>query len=190
MLNSSFRLTPKDSSRSWLSWEAPGVDWVSWVFANGRHVVGPFYAGQASRSVYIPHPSGTTVAVEIHDLPGDTEPVDPVAVMPNTRPDILWNAVPEAERYRIYHREGDGAETLIYDEPAEEGLERHRVTCPVELAGRGGVWHFFRVEAVDNYANESTREAWTYFVMDLPAPAGELVITDGSAPGLFDFEIT
>ena len=70
---------------------------------NGRHVVGPYYAGQVARSVYIPHPSGTTVVVEIHDLPGDTEPVDPVAVVPNTRPDILWNAVPGAVRYRIYH---------------------------------------------------------------------------------------
>ena len=116
--------------------------------------------------------------------------MDPVAVQPNTRPELSWNPVTGAVRYRVYHRVKGGVETRIYDQPAAEGLEHYRITCPILLEGKGGVWHFFRVEAVDRYGHESTREAWTYFVWDLPAAPGGLVVTDGSAPGLFDFEIT
>ncbi len=189
-MNESYRLTPKDSAESWVSWDAPSAHWVSWVFVNGKHVVGPFYAGEVSRSVRIPHPAGGTVAVEIHDVPSDSESVDPVAVVPNTRPDLIWNAVEGAVRYRIYHRVKGGVETKIHDQAAEEGVDRYRISCPIQLTGKGGVWHFFRIEAVDNYANESTRDAWTYFVFDLPEVPETLVITDGSTSGLFDFDIT
>ena len=190
MLNETFRLTPKDSRESRISWDAPGPNWVSWVFVDGKHLVGPLYAGQVSRSVKIPHPAGETVLVEIHDLPGDSEPVAPVAEAPNTRPGLVWNSVAGAVRYRIYHRAKGGAEEKIYDQPAEDGLETHRIACPILLEGEGETWHFLRVEAVDPYGNESTREAWTYLVRDLPGVTGTLVVTAGSAPGLFDFEIT
>ena len=189
MRNEVFRLTPKDSQESRVSWEAPGPDWVSWVFVNGKHVAGPFYAGQVQRSVRIPHPAGKAIALEIHDFPDDTEPVAPAVEAPNTRPDLLWNSVAGAVRYRIYHRVKGGAEEKIYDQPAEEGIDRHRIACPIRLEGEGGVWHFFRVEAVNAFGYESTRQAWTFFARDLPAPAGNLEVTDGSAPGLFDFEI-
>lgn len=189
-LNEAFRLTPKDATRSWVSWEAPAADCVSWVFVNGVRVVGPLYAGEIARSVRIPHPTNGTVAVEIHDVASEAEPVDPVAVRPNTQPELSWNPVTEAVRYRVYHRVKGGLEARIYDQPAAEGTEHYRITCPVLLEGKGGVWHFFRVEAVDRYGNESTREVWTYFVWDLPAAPGGLLVTDGSAPGVFDFEIT
>jgi len=40
------------------------------------------------------------------------------------------------------------------------------------------------------YGNESTRQAWTWFVMDLPEVSGGLAVTDGSADGLYDIAIT
>ena len=52
------------------------------------------------------------------------------------------------------------------------------------------MWHFFRVEAGNNYGYWSVREAWVYFVTEPPAMPAGLAIADGSVPGLFNFEIT
>lgn len=190
MLNENFRVTPRDAFKADLRWSAPAADWVSWVFLNGRHALGPVFADAAERVVKIPFKADDTVKIEIHDLPPSSIAPDSVHVLPNTRPLLKWNGVPDAVRYRIYHRiKDDPTETLVYDKPPLEGQDRFEIACPVKLEGRGGVWHFLRVEAVDPYGNESTRQSWTYFVMDLPPAPESLEVVEGSAPGLYDISI-
>lgn len=190
MLNENYRVTSKDAFKSDLRWTAPAPEWVSVIFINGEHVLGPIFADAAERVVKIPFAESDVVKIEIHDLPDASVAAKSVHVLPNTRPTLTWNAVPDAVRYRIYRRaKGEATETLIYHKPPLDNVDRYQITCPVRLDGTGGVWHFLRVEAVDLYGNESTRQTWTYFVMDLPEVPGGLTVTDGSAAGLYDIAI-
>ncbi len=190
MLNASFRITPRDDRSCDLSWTAPSAESVSWVFIDGAHVLGPFCPGAAERMVKVPLAAGSMAAVEVHDFPDDSVRPEPIHVAPNTRPNLAWNAVPDAARYRIYHRRfGETAEEIVYDRPALQGLERCEIACPMELDGKGGVWHFFRVEAVDEYGNESARQAWVYFVTDLPGVPAHLSVADGATPGTYTFAL-
>jgi len=187
VLNENYRVTPKDAFKADLRWTAPAAEWVSWVFINGRHALGPIFADAAERVVKIPFAESAVVKIEIHDLSDASVPAESVYVLPNTRPLLKWNAVTGAVRYRIYHRaKGEATETLIYDKPPLDNVDRYEVSCPVKLTGTGGVWHFLRVEAVDVYGNESTRQTWIWFVMDLPEEPGGLTVTDGSGAGLYD----
>lgn len=186
MLNENVRITPADSANCQLAWTAPAAHWASWVFVNGRHVRGPLVTGTAERVVKVPLAADAVVSLEIHDLPSADIQVDPVAPQPNTRPTIQWLAVPDAVRYRLYHRALAQAEQRIFDGPGREGLERYEITCPIVL---GAGWHFFRVEAVSAYGQESTRQAWAYFVMDVPKVPPLLRVTAGSAGGLYNFAL-
>jgi hypothetical protein len=190
VLNENFRITPRDSANCDLAWTAPTADAASWIFVNGRHVRGPLVFGRTDRMMKIPFALADVARVEIHDLPKASIQAAPTYVQPNTRPTLIWNPVDEAVRYRIYHRQfGQAAEEVIYDKPAMVGLERYEIRCPLTLVGRHDAWHFLRVEAVDQYGNESTRQAWAYFVMDLPPAPARVVIAAGSAPGLYTFTL-
>jgi len=189
VLNEDFRITPRDDRSCDVRWTSPWTDGASWLFINGEHSRGPVYAGTAERVVKIPFALADVVSLEIHDFPDDAVIPDPVEVKPNTRPLIHWNAVPDAVRYRVYHRRRGEAESVVYDRAAKEGLDRYEIICPIELEGRNGVWHFFRVEAVDEYGNESTRQAWAYFVMDLPPVPEHLSVADGASPGTYTFSL-
>ena len=81
-----------------------------------------------------------------------------------------------------------GLEKLLDEYPARAGQTRYQVECPIELNGQGGVWHFFRVEAVDYFGNESTRHSWVIYAMAPPAPP-RLEVEDGSVPGTYTFRI-
>jgi hypothetical protein len=175
MLVDNFRITPRDDASCNLAWTSIWPNGASWVFVNGKHAAGPLATGTADRMVKISFSLGNVARIEIHNFPDDSVQPDPIQVEPNTRPVLSWNPVEEAIRYRVYHRKrGDAVETVIYDKPALQGLERCEATCPVLPGG----WHFLRVEAVDQYGNESTRQSWTFFVMDLP-----------SVPGTYDFKL-
>ena len=191
MLNEAYRITARDPFTSDVRWTAPAAGSVSWVFVNGTHFLGPMFFDTAERSVRIPFRPDEVMKVEIHDFDDDRVTAEPIEVKPNTRPLLIWNAVPEAKRFRTYHRPaGQITETVIYDRPVMEGIERYEITCPVKLEGTGGVWHFLRVEAVDEFGNESTRKSWTYFVMDLPEAPEGLKVTEGAAPGTYNFEVS
>lgn len=137
----------------------------------------------------IPFGLADVICLEIHDFPDDTVVPDAIEIRPNTRPLIAWNAVPGAVRYRIYHSARGGNESLLYDRAAIAGIEHYEITCPVALDGRGGVWHFLRVEAVDRYGNESTRTCMTYFATDLPIMPQGVSVKSGSISGTYEFRI-
>lgn len=109
-------------------------------------------------------------------------------VPPNVRPSLLWAAVEAAAKYRAYHAEEAGAEGLVYNADADDDDGRVTVPCPVALNGQGGVWHWFRVESVAPNNAETTRAAWSYYVMEPPAPL-VVAASNGSAPGLFDLAL-
>lgn len=138
----------------------------------------------------VPLPVGKTKAIEIHDFEDETTVPDAVEVQPNTTPQVLWNAVADAVRYRVYHRKaGEATERLIYDKAVLEGITRYVIDCPIHLEGTGGVWHLFRVEAVDEYGNESVRQYWAYFAMALPKEPAGLQVVAGSVSGSYSIEI-
>jgi len=191
MINRTFRITPRNSLWCDLHWQVADSSVVSWIIINGgEKVFGPLFMDTQQRSIGIPFAVDDVLAIEIHDLPIE-QIAEPIHVLPNTRPILRWNPVEAAVRYRIYHQSGQAAETRIYD-----GLANITETrCPIELTGShgdgeyGGVWHFLRVEAVDQFGNESTRQSWRFYACDLPSPPTMLTVTDGDSPGTFTFEI-
>ena len=190
MLNDEFTVTPKTANVADVHWSAPSVDHVSWVFVDGRHIQGPTFHGTIERKIQIPFASDDVVKIEIHDVLDFTEPVESIWTKPNTKPIIKWVSVTDSVRYRIFHAEGAGPESLIYDTPGLVGIIRNEVKSPIRLNGLGGVWHFFRVEAVDQFGNESTRAVWRFFVTDVPATVDTVTVAVGSGAGLYDITLT
>jgi len=184
MLNEHVNLIADGARQSLLSWTSADAALESWVFVNGVKLYGPllldtlerFVNGvklygpllldTLERSVPVPLATGECLSVEVHDMPPE-EIATPVFETPTTTPTLQWNPLPGAQRYRLYHREGN----------------------PVELNGSGGVWHFLRVEAVDEYGNESTRRAWRCFAVEPPGLPSRIEIADGTSPGLFEITV-
>jgi hypothetical protein len=189
MLNEIYRITPKDSKNCNIHWNAPSANDVSWIYINGEYVLGPILIRKKERIVKIPFATNDVIKIEVHDLPNNIT-INAIEITPNIKPVLIWNSTPEAIRYRIYHLESGKIENIIYDRKATDGIDRYVINCPITLNGKGGVWHFFRVEAVDLYGNESTRQNWSFFVMDTPLEPSDLAISNGSLPGTFNFLIT
>lgn len=189
MLNEHTNLTADGARQSLLHWQAAAASMHSWVFVNGVKLYGPLLLDTLDRSVPVPLPVGECLAVEVHDLPSG-KIATPVFETPNIRPLIQWNPLAEAQRYRLYHHEGNGGERRILDRAASDfrGLPI-AIELPVELNGLGGIWHFLRVEAVDEYGNESTRLAWRCFAMEPPRLPSRIDIADGTSPGLFSITV-
>ncbi len=202
MLNENFRLAVGGSAGTvGVTWTAPSDDFVSFVFVNGRLEAEGFAPGMAERGIDIPFREGQLAVIEVHDFAPDeipNEPPAPIAIAPTayTRPVIRFSAVPGAARYRLYHRPEDGTEARIGDLTATQGdgdwLE---MECPDELLGRSsapdhhGRWHFFRVEAVSAYGQESQAVAWAWRALDVP-PAPTIAVAAGDDPGTFTFTLT
>ncbi|HBT75590.1 MAG TPA: hypothetical protein DEB39_01400 [Planctomycetaceae bacterium] len=170
-----------------LNWTSENVAAWSWIFVNGKLLVGPYMAETKNRSVTIPVPTDGTFLVEVHDFEDETVP-DSIEQHPLVKPRISWNRV-EAAVYRIYHTIFDtgSIESLLLEVPPI-GMERMEIDCPVSLEGRNGRWHSFRVETVDRFGNESINEIVPYFAVDLP-PSPELIVSRDTKTGLLSFRI-
>lgn len=189
MLNEDVRVAPIDDDEALATWENPAAFGASWVFANGEWEAGPIVPGLVEfapqREVDVRFDVNASVALEIHDKPDNLQVVQAVEAKPNVRPVLIWNGVPEAVLYRIFHRAFGGvAERLIYEDAGAPDVVIQKIDCPERLDGVGGRWHFLRVEAVDEFGNESQRESWAFFVMEPPA-VPEIEIEAGSGPGLY-----
>lgn len=187
MLIDTLHLTPAGPGRVRVTWPTSHSAWPAWLFIDGRLAAGPIVdaAGLTERSVSIGWLEGETHVVEVHELPSLDIVAASIYPEPTTSPGVSWNSRPEAERYRRYHRETpDGEDTLVYDGPAvpdEFGLCHFK---RLTLDGRGGRWHFFRVEAVDIYGHESARLSWVYRAVE-PPDAPSLTIVAGSTTGRY-----
>jgi len=169
-------------------WTSDTAEKRSWVFINGRFSIGPFIAEEKERNIVLTIPEGTTFLVEVHDFDDDTVPQS-IEQEPLVEPSIGWNGVDEVTCYRIYHTIFDGGtmETLLCEVPPVSG--RLEINCPIRLEGKGGRWHSFRVESVDQFNNESENEVVAHFAADLPAKP-QLMITRDTISGLLNFRIS
>ena len=176
-----------------ITWTSQSIEARSWVFINGQFTIGPFFGETCERTITLRLPPGETFVVEVHDFCDDTVP-KPVEQEPLVRPTIGWNGVENIVCYRVYHTifdsppapPGGTMETLLCEvPPVSSRLEIH---CPIRLEGKGGRWHSFRVESVDQFNNESENETVPHFAADLP-PKPTLLITRDTASGLLNFRI-
>jgi len=201
MLNGSFRLVAGASHGTvGVTWTAPGDDWVSWLFVNGRLAVEAFAPGRDERAIDIPLAAGALAVIEVHDFDPADLPDSPAAIaippLTYTRPMIRFAAVPGAARYRLYHRPEGGIETRVWEVAASpEDGDWIALVCPVDLSGRSGSpgntggWHFFRVEAVSAYGVESLATAWAWRALDVP-PAPRVSVAAGAEPGTWTLTVS
>ena len=172
-----------------VSWTSDDETARSWIFVNGKLVVGPFMAGTKERSIVLPVPNDKTFKIEVHDYYGDGIAPNSIEEQPQVQPLIAWNAVESAVCYRIYHTifNTGSIESLLLQVPPLSS-DRIEIDCPVKLEGRNGRWHSFRVEAVDQFGNESENHRLAFFAADLPTPP-QLSISRNIETGLFNFRV-
>jgi len=189
-LNAAVTLTPMGAGRAVLVWTAPNATDLSWININGEQVAGPLAPGAAAREAEIAFPDGGAAEVEVHDLPAGSSVCNIIAAEPNVRPYLEWSPVSDADRYRVHHREGESGdeERILNDQAPTTPAGTITRRCPERLNGVGGVWHHFRVEAVDEAGNESERELWPYYVTEPPEPATAVAVA-GSG-GSFTITLT
>ena len=174
-----FQLRTKNESQCVLSWTSESESMYSWIFINGKFVIGPFMPMTLERSITIPFPQNQTNVIEIHDY-DDLETIpDSCEEMPQIKPLLSWNTFEDTVKYRVYH--GDFAsndESLASEVNARQGVARMEINSPAVLNGKNGHWYWFRVESLDKYNHESENngELVKYFASDLP-PVAELTIS-------------
>ena len=174
-----FTLRAKNENQCVISWTSMSEEMYSWIFINGKFVIGPFMPMTRERSITIPFLQGTTAVIEIHEF-DDLEMIpNSCEEMPQIKPLLSWNPVEEAKKYRVYHGDfATGEESMVSEVNARPGIIRMEINSPVILDGKNGHWYWFRVESLDKYNNESinTGELVKYHASDLP-PVQELTIT-------------
>jgi len=178
MLNELFSITPNGDT-SILTWSSATADLVSFVSIDSGSVAIEYIPGTTERSLTIPLPIDRTGKIEIHDLGASESFGGAIVANPNTRPLLYWDGVDVAESYRIYAND-----VLISTIPVLFPEDRYTVIYP-NLLERG--WQSLRIEAVDQYGEESTRASWEYYVLDLPDPKEVTGVTGSS--GVFTVAI-
>jgi len=189
MLVENVLIRPQGTREVSISWESASETTRSYIFINGTFVVGPFMADARGRTVVLPVPPDKTFKIEVHDVEGNDEIPVAIEEAPLVKPLIAWNAVESAVCYKIYHTIFDtgSIESLLLQVPPMS-MDRLEVDCPRKLEGKNGRWHYFRVETVDQFMNESVSEIVPYFAADLP-PIPTLTISRNTTTGLLSFRI-
>ena len=109
---------------------------------------------------------------------------------PEIRPTIRWSYKDGDVGYRVYHREmPSGAETMIGEVTPDEAEQPQEFAVMEPLNGVDGVWHEFRVEALNSDYVESTRAVWHALVRDQPEGPSEIEIEEELA-GTFKLTLT
>jgi hypothetical protein len=189
MLVDNVLVRPQGINQIVVSWTSNEDKAISWVFLNGQLAFGPFMAEAGERSVELTVPQGATCKIDVHDFIGSEEIPASMEQRPLVQPTIAWNKVEAAVLYRIYHTIFDTGtiESKLIDIPVTP-MTRIEIDCPVKLEGKGGRWHSFRVEAVDQFGNESLNEVVPHFAVDLPPPP-ECTVSRDTETGLLTFRI-
>ena len=182
-------IRPQGQRQAVLSWTSEDENATSWVFVNGRFAFGPYMAETKERSVALSVPLEGTFKIEVYDSTDTDDVPASMEEPPFVEPLIAWNKVEAAVCYRIYHTIFDtgSIESKLIEIPAMS-MDRIEINCPRQLEGRGGRWHSFRVEAVDQFGNESENHRLAYFAADLPMPP-QLSISRNIETGLFNFRV-
>jgi hypothetical protein len=188
MLIKNVLVRPHGNREVSISWSSESDNARSFIFCNGKLVIGSFIAGTTQRSITLPAPANSTFKFEVQDLT-ETEIPHSTEELPLVCPVISWNSVDDAIAYKIYHAilNTSSIEFLLLTVPLRiKG--RVEITCPIKLEGKGGKWHQFRVESVDQFGNESVNEIVPYFATDFP-PSPDVMILRNTNSGLLSFQI-
>jgi hypothetical protein len=189
MLIENILIRPHGLQEVSLSWTSESAESRSSIFINGSLAVSGFMAGTKERSAILPVPPNSTFRIEIHEFTNESISPNSTEELPQVRPQIAWNSVDAAQSYKVYHTIFDTGqiESLLATVPAI-AMKRIEINCPVKLEGKGGRWHSFRVESVNQFGNESLSEVIPHFAVDLPPPP-KLVIARDTQTGLLSFRI-
>jgi hypothetical protein len=189
MLVENLLIRPQGTREVSISWTSQTEDTRSFIFINSNLAVGSYRAETINRSIVLPVPTDKTYKIEVYDVDEDETIPFSLEEPPLVQPLISWNAVENAVAYKIYHTIYDtgSIESLLVTIPAQF-TGRIEINCPVKLEGKNGRWHYFRVETVDLYGNESVNEMVAYFAADLP-PVPNLIISRNTETRLFSFRI-
>jgi hypothetical protein len=190
MLVEKVLIRPQGTRDVSISWTSKTEDARSFVFINSKLVVGSYRAETINRSIVLPVPTDKTYKIEVYDVTDDETIPHSIEEAPLVQPLLSWNAVEKAVAYKIYHTIYDtgSIESLLVTIPARLS-GRLELNCPIKLEGKNGRWHYFRVETLDQYGNESVSDIIPYFAADLP-PVPHLTILRNTETGLFSFRIT
>jgi hypothetical protein len=189
MLVDNVLVRPQGQNQVVISWTSDDENAISWVFINGQFAFGPFMAETKQRSVDLTVPQNATYKIDIHDFLDRDEIPASIEQAPLVQPVISWNKVDAAMCYRVYHTIFDTGtiESRLID-TSTPPMNRIEIDCPVKLEGKGGRWHSFRVESVDQFGNESANEVVPHFAVDLP-PSPEFTVSRDTETGLLTFRI-
>ncbi len=187
MLNQTFKISERFSGSAIISWTAPGLNYISWLFVNGILIQGPIFAETLKRSVPIRFSKGLNKVIEIHEFATNITTPDTITVKENDRPSIEWNADNEAIQYKIFHTPFGGSESEIAKISVVDDRTQFKISSPIRLVEG---WHFFRVESINKFGIQSTRENFRYRAFRIPKPIASLVVANGSGSGLFNITIT
>lgn len=151
MLVQNVRVQPYNSGQVTVSWEALDTEWLVWVYLNGQLIVEAmqFEADVTTRSVTIDWDPNETHVLEVHEVPEGIT-AKPIHCQLWIHPQISWNAVADADRYRIYWKAaGASTEYLIFEDtvtPDSYGI--CRVYSPLSGAGEEKAWWVFQTAAL------------------------------------------
>lgn len=187
MINNIFKISELTGNRATVSWTSPGADYVSFLYVNGYLIQGPILLEVVNRTVSMRFTDTLNKCIEIHEFPVNDLQGNHVCIRENDKPLILWNRKSDAVRYRVFHTPFGGSETKISDQKVFDDREIFTLDCPVSLVEG---WHFFRVEAVNQFGVESVHELWRYRAFRIPKPVSDVTIADGSGSGKFDITIS
>ena len=155
-----------------ISWTASAATKANWLYVDGVPLADNYVEDTAARSVLAEWAAGETRHIELHEgTAGD--PVGPTVEEVNDLPRVYWTNLAAAEEYRIYV---DDVRVEVV--PQDTEVLRFGIMCPRFLESG---WNHLRVEAVDEYGQESTRLNWHYFVFT-PLPAPTDIAVSGTGP--------
>lgn len=186
-LNLDFTIQLLDSNRATISWDSPNAADVSWLFINGIKIFGPMAFGEVTRKTFFNFPSTVNRDIELHDFETAPSVIAPIGIEENKRPILKWRHLIGTNQYRVHHTPFGGVESLVATIDVMDERGQYTLISPIRLLAG---YNQFRVEAVDQFGNESVRDIWVYQVFQLDDPVNDLTVSDGSGSGLFDFTIS
>jgi len=158
------------------------------IFKDGILFLGPFLDADSSRSLSVPWPLNDPISWEVHEENSDGSFSSSV-IFPDLRPNLQWKTIPNAIFYNIFHKEGDGGtEEKLETVPPVTDSDIQEFQTRQALNGVGGVWHFFRVEAVDEDNAESISLDFPVFIRDQPVQPSDISVAGGA--GTFTITLT
>lgn len=145
------------------------------AWRDGVLILGPFTIAAAGKTIDFGFPADDAHEIDITEDVSNTD--TPLVIR---RPNLRWHdKINTAEFFRVYHQEGEGgADAALADVArAPDGDGWYDFIVPSDLNGAGGVWHFFRVEAIDSNGLGTTTAQWAALIRGPKAGPSNLVVT-------------